>query len=327
MCKKIYVFGAATFIGSHLVEKLLLKGYEVVGIDYIELHKAPNLEFSSSQPNFHYFPVDYFEIKTFEIIPFEKNSTVYHFFTLHEESIHYKNPEHIINFNIFVTKNILDICKKFDLSIIMSSSSEIYGKNPNLPWSEDADRVLGPTSVHRWSYSTAKALGEHMVQGFHQQTKLPYTILRFFNPYGPRQNPYYIIPKFIINLSQGHPLDIYGNGTQSRSFTYVKDIVEASLKSLENKKAQNEIFNIGTTEEMKIIDLISLISGLIKKEPTLRKIDPRSKIHQNFEDSERRLPDITKADHFLQWSPKYSLKEGLKETIEWFKENDKIFLG
>jgi UDP-glucose 4-epimerase len=206
--------------------------------------------------------------------------------------------------------------------LIFGSTSEVYGKNPKMPLSEESDRVLGPATVDRWSYSVSKSAGEHLCHAFSKKYGLAVTILRYFNVYGPRggASDYAgVVSLFIRNVLRGEPPLVHGSGLQTRSFTYIRDAVEATIKAAESEEAIGETINIGSSHETSILELANTIIHLAGK----KDLQPKMISHEDFygdsyEDIERRVPSTEKSEKLLGFIPSTSLRDGLKETIEWF---------
>jgi UDP-glucose 4-epimerase len=232
-------------------------------------------------------------------------------------------PYDVLNVNINGTKLVLDLAYKYDKKVVFASTSEIYGKATDVPFREEGDRVLGATRIDRWCYSTSKAAAEHFCFAYHQQG-LPVVILRFFNAYGPRLDSVEsgrVISIFIGQLLQGKPITVVGDGSQTRCFTYVEDIVDGIIRANREERAVGEVFNLGTDKETPIIDLAELIVELFGSAGQITFVASEGIYGLSYEDIQRRAPDISKARAVLGFEPTVSLRDGLANTITWFKEN------
>jgi UDP-glucose 4-epimerase len=207
---------------------------------------------------------------------------------------------------------------------VLASSSEVYGKSTNVPLREDGDRVLGPTTINRWSYSSSKAIDEHFALAYAAKG-LPVAVLRFFNAYGPRihWNGYgTVIARFIKQALNGEPLTVHGDGRQTRCFTYVADTVGGVLAAGANPEANGQVFNIGHDHEISVLELANLIKSLCGSTSAVTLVPYEDYYGQSYEDTRRRIPDITRAREVLGFQPRVSLEEGLRQTIAWCCEND-----
>ncbi|MDP2649747.1 MAG: NAD-dependent epimerase/dehydratase family protein [bacterium] len=319
---RIGVTGAAGFIGSNLCKKLLENlNYKVIGIDNLSRGLKSNLEDLMENKNIRFHKVNVCDLaatakalKGVDII-------------VHLAA--YKIPRYGHRLDVLVNNtqtahNILEIAKKTKSKVIFISSSDIYGKNLKLPFKEQSDSILGPTEIARWSYAVSKIFDEHLLFGYWEKYKVPFVILRLFNVYGPRQNRNWLggpQSEFIDAFMQNKSLQIHGTGKQTRSFTYVEDITEAIIKCIENPKATNKVINIGTTEEISIIDFAKNLSKLFKKPLKVKKVSMQALTGRKYDEVLRRKPDISIARKILKWKAKTSLQTGLQKTINWYEKN------
>jgi UDP-glucose 4-epimerase len=323
--KKILITGGAGFIGSHLVDSLI-ENNEVVVLDDLSSGNIQYIKDHVQKKNFAFIEGSILDKKVVEKASKDVNIIV------HEAAVvgvkkYMDDPLKVILTNTFGTHNVVEVALKNHVELfLLASTSEVYGKNVNAPLSENSDRILGPTTIFRWCYSTTKALDEHMLLAYHHQKGLPITILRYFNAYGPRQESSdygAVIPIFIKRVLEHSPPLIHGDGKQSRGFTYITDVVNGTLLAIEKEQSIGEIFNIGNEEEITINRLADLILELTGN---LNKIKPKHIPYNefygdNYEDTLRRVADLRKARKLLGYEPKVSLKEGLKKTIDWYKYN------
>lgn len=320
--KEVLVTGGSGFIGSFLVTKLLERGYIVKVFDLIPLSLARNLTKVCNHENFFYYEGDITQIENLRDIVTPNLSSIYHLSSVVGVGKYISNPLNVIDVNVIGTRNILDLAQEHGIKVIYTSTSEIYGKNPKVPWSEKDDRVLGPTSVDRWSYSSSKAVAEHLVLSFHKHSKLPVSIVRYFNIYGPRQNPILVVPQTIKKILLDEKPLLYDTGNQTRCFTFVEDAIEATIQVALSDKTDGEIYNIGSDIEISIYELISKIFKLFNKEMIYEDFDTNKYYGTNYQDIDRRVPDVKKIKDAIGWSISTNLDVGLKKTIEWAKKNE-----
>ena len=318
--KNILVTGAAGFIGSHLTEWLIQKNYRVIGLDNLSYGFLQNLTPVIGHSNFEFIQGD---VRDFDLM-MRISSRMDAILHLAAYKIpRYGNALETLDVNVRGTENVLKVSEKVGCKIVFISTSDVYGKNPNLPYSESSDFYMGPPQIQRWSYAISKILGEHLCSIYAKECGVRITILRYFGSYGPRQNlTWWGGPQsvFIECALRNKPMPIHGDGLQSRSFTYIKDTVEATLKALENEEAIGRIINIGNIEEVTILDLGKKIWKLIRGSETPKiEFIPYRQFPGRYEDVRRRVPDIRLVKEVLDFIPKTSLSEGLPPTIEWQK--------
>jgi len=315
---KILITGVAGFIGSNLAKGLLAKGHEVIGIDNLSYGFMRNIEVIKDYKNFKFILGD---IANPLILNDVKVDLIIHLAS--QKIPRYSNALRTLDENYLMLRNVVQKCILDKSKIMFASTSDVYGKNPNNPFHEDSDFVLGSSTVKRWSYALSKIYGEQYIIANHDQYGIKFTITRFFGSYGPNQNLTWWggpQPVFIEKAIKYEPIDIHGDGTQTRTFTYIDDTVNALILCAENERSDNEIFNIGPemNAEISIKDLAVLIWQLIngKTSKPLLNFIPYSQFGK-YEDVIRRVPDITKIKKYFNFQPIWNLKEGLEETIEW----------
>jgi UDP-glucose 4-epimerase len=226
-----------------------------------------------------------------------------------------------LDVNTLGTRHVLEVARIGNRRVIMASTSDVYGKNPSVPFAESTDSVIGPSTVTRWSYAVSKLFDEHLAIAYQSSYGVPVTILRFFGSYGPRQHlSWWGGPQsvFISAVLRREPIEIHGDGLQTRSFTYISDLVDGITRAIEFDGKPVEIFNLGNTEEVTILELASLVNEACgsTKAPNLRLV-PYATFGGNYEDVRRRIPDIAHAREVLGFNPRVSLREGLPPTVEW----------
>jgi len=318
MKKKILITGVAGFIGSNLLPVLLKKGHEVIGADNLSQGFIRNIE--PYRNDFRFEKADIRDKNA--MAPLVQGVDIVAHLAAFKIP-RYGNAYDTLMVNSQGTLNILELIADRNIKIVFTSTSDVYGKNPALPFSEESDLVLGPTNIKRWAYAASKIFDEHLLFAFQEKHKVPISIIRYFGGYGPNQNPtWWGGPQsvFIDAVLTGKPMEIHGDGTQTRSFTYVSDHADGTTKVIESDKAIGEVFNIGNTREIKIVDLAKLIwkiSGQKGEAPL--KFIPYTSFSGKYEDVKRRIPNISKAKNLLGFEPKVDMEEGLKITYEWQK--------
>ena len=317
----IVVTGAAGFLGSHLTDALLAKGYRVVGIDNLSHGSLENLKDALINPDFEFHEIDVCDLSSFMRCA-EQASTIAHLAAF--KIPRYGKAIDTLVINSQGTYNALQVAAEHKAKFVLASTSDVYGKNPQVPFSETSDCVLGPSTIARWAYATSKLYDEHLALAFAEAQGISVSIARIFGSYGPRQNlTWWGGPQsvFIGAVLRGEVIPIHGDGTQTRSFTYVSDTVNGLVRLVENGPS-GEIFNIGNTREITISGLAKLIHQLSGTEHELRvQLVPYDQIGgRKYEDVLRRIPDITKATKVLGFVPEIDLEEGLRRTIAWQRE-------
>ncbi len=316
---KNLITGGGGFVGSHLTDELLDRNEEVTVVD-VEDGVPENLVHNKDNPNFQYIKGDVSDKGKLEEIITEEYDKIFHLAAIVGVENYCDRPLETIDVNIGGTRNIIDIAVEKDIKIIFTSTSEVFGKNPEVPWSEGSDRVLGPTSIDRWSYSTSKSACEHMLYAVHNKYDLPVVIVRFFNAYGPRQKPIFAVPAMIKKVLNNEDPIVYDSGEQTRCFTFVKDAVEGTIKASNHPNAVGESFNIGNNTETNIKNLADKIIKVAGKEDKLERnhIDT-DELYDSYEDLDRRVPGVEKAKKILGWEASMSLEEGLEKTLDYFR--------
>jgi UDP-glucose 4-epimerase len=226
-----------------------------------------------------------------------------------------------IRSNVHGTETILELASKWRKKVMVASTSEVYGKDGAVPYREDGDRLMGATTTARWSYACTKALDEFMALAYSREQGVPVVIVRFFNTCGPRQTGQYgmVVPRFVRSALMGEPLMVYGDGTQTRCFTYVGDAIRAITTLVETEEAVGEIFNVGSTEEIQIRQLAEKVIELTGSSSTIKNISYEEAYGEGFEDMKRRVPDITKIHKLIGWKPEVRLDELLQKIIKYEK--------
>lgn len=319
---KVVITGGAGFLGSHLAEALLKRGDEVVIVDMIKKANQHKIQHLMGHPRFKCYRGSVLDRDLMDKLVWECDK-VFHFAALVGVHHYIERPYDVLDVNVNGTKLVTDLAYKYGRKVIFASTSEVYGRLTKIPFNEDDDRVLGPTKIDRWCYSSAKAVGEHYCFAYHQ-LGLPVVVLRFFNAFGPRLDSIEagrIISIFMGQLLKNKPLTVIGDGSQTRCFTYVDDVVEGIIRASEVKEAEGEAINIGTNRETSVLELAELMIKIFGSSQKIQFVEHEDIYGTGYEDIKRRVPDILKAERLLNWKPKTPLEEGLKKTIQWFKKH------
>ena len=317
----IGVTGAAGFIGSHLCERLLAENFKVIAVDDLSKGSMENIKNLISNKNILFKKLDITNTNKIQNA-FKDVKIIIHLAAA--KIPRYGRRYLTLMTNTKGTENLLEIAKKNKAKFVFISTSDVYGKNPELPFSEESNLVLGSPEVARWSYAVSKIFDEHLCYAYWEEYKVPFVILRLFGVYGPKQHrTWWGGPqsRFIDQIITDKPIEIHGTGKQTRTFTYIDDVTDAIIKALESKSAIGQIINIGSKSEISILQFARLISKLLNKRLKIKKVTYSSFTGKRYEDIIRRIPDIKKAKKILSWQPTADLNEGLSKTIIWHKNH------
>lgn len=318
MNQRVLITGVAGFLGSHLADLLLSRGYDVVGVDNLSQGSLDNIVEARQHPGFTFHSVDVRDLDALRQAAHGVNAIAH----LAAFKIpRYGNAIDTLLINSEGSRNVLQVAVENQARFLLASTSDVYGKNPSIPFSEESDSVIGSSKVARWAYAVSKLYDEHLALAYADSYGIPVNIVRIFGSYGPRQNlTWWGGPQsvFIGNILAGESIPIHGDGQQTRSFTFVSDTV-AGLAAVLHGPTEGEIFNIGASEEINIADLARLIHELSGVESPLRlEFIPYNDISgKRYEDVRRRVPDTTKARTILGFEARVPLREGLQRTIAW----------
>ena len=314
--QKYLVTGGAGFIGSHLVDALLARGEPVVVLDDLSTGRLENLAEARTREHFRFVHGSVLNASLVDDLTHECG-TVVHLAAAVGVKLIVEQPLNSFTVNTKGTETVIESAHRHDRRVVLASTSEIYGKNSRGPLTETSDRILGSPTVPRWSYSTAKAVDEILAELYRRQYGLRSTVVRFFNTVGPRQSPAYgmVIPRFARQAVRGEPLTVYGTGLQSRCFLHVADVVEALLSLIDLPGSVGETFNIGSDEEISILDLAERIIARADSPSTVRRLSYGEAYGPGFEDMERRVPDTTKLRTFTGWHPRHNLDDVLRDAV------------
>ncbi|MCD6345134.1 MAG: GDP-mannose 4,6-dehydratase [Anaerolineae bacterium] len=323
---RVLITGGAGFIGSHLAEALLARGDEVAIIDDLSTGRFENIQPLVGKPGFHFAIDTITHALVLDRLASECDVIVHLAAAVGVELIIH-DPVRTIETNVLGTHAVLQAAARYRKKVLLASTSEIYGKSEAIPFREDADRVLGTTTKSRWSYSDSKAIDEFLGLAYHKKQGLPVIICRFFNTVGPRQTGQYgmVIPRFVQQALRGDPITVYGDGSQSRCFCNVRDTVRAVISLVECPEAVGEVFNVGSTEEVAILELARQVLHLVTEERQPQATErlvfvPYAQAYEpGFEDMQRRVPDVGKVKHFTGWESRIPLRETLQQVIEYYQ--------
>jgi UDP-glucose 4-epimerase len=317
---RILVTGGAGFIGSHLCERLLNEGHEVDVIDDLSTGKIENLRNIITHPYFNFINDSVLNEKMMYTL-IDKCEMVYHLAAAVGVQLIVDEPVRTIETNIRGTEVVLEIAKKYGKRVLLASTSEVYGKNGNVPFREHDDCLLGSTTFSRWSYACSKAIDEFLGLAYHRQFGLPVLIVRLFNTVGERQTGQYgmVIPRFVKAALLAEPLMVYGDGKQTRCFAYVKDVIEGLTALANDPTAYGDVYNIGASEEVSIEDLALMIKEMTGSPSQVRYVPYEEAYGHAFDDMRRRVPALKKIHARVGYTPKTTLRETLKIIISYFR--------
>ena len=314
------ITGGAGFIGSHLAEALLKRGDEVAVIDDLSTGSIENIEPLKTHAGFSYV------IETIQSRPVmaelvDAADVVFHLAAAVGVRLIIESPVRTIETNIKGTELVLELAAKKRKRVLIASTSEVYGKTNALPFAEDADTVLGATTKSRWSYACSKAIDEFLALAYWREHKVPVVIVRLFNTVGPRQTGRYgmVIPNFVKQALEGKPITVFGDGNQSRCFTWVGDAVTALIDLMQQPDAVGQVFNVGSDHEVSIADLAHTIKQMTGSSSPIVFVPYEEAYEQGFEDMRRRVPDLGKIRHLIGYEPSVALPKILSEIIEYHR--------
>ena len=317
---KALITGGAGFVGSHLAEALLGRGDTVYVLDDLSTGSIENIEHLKADERFHY-TIDTVTNEPVTAEHIDRVDVVFHLAAAVGVRLIVESPVKTIETNVHGTEMVLKLANKKKKKVLVASTSEVYGKSNQVPFREDADLVMGPTNKGRWSYACSKAIDEFLALAYHKEKKLPVVVVRLFNTVGPRQTGRYgmVIPNFVKQALLGHPLTVFGDGTQTRCFTYVTDVVGALLALSTKDEAVGEVLNIGNDrEEVRILDLAERVKARTRSRSQIALVPYDKAYEEGFEDMPRRVPDLSKVRALVGYEPKVHLDEILDRVVEYF---------
>lgn len=318
----VLITGGAGFIGSHLAEALLARGDSVTVIDDLSTGSFANIEHLTGIPRFH-FAIESITNETVLDRLASECDVIFHLAAAVGVQLIIQQPVHTIETNVMGTEAVFKAALRYRAKVLVASTSEVYGKSSRVPFAEDDDVTLGPTSRNRWAYAATKMVDEFLALAYYQEHGLPVVVFRLFNTVGPRQTGRYgmVIPRFVRQALAGEPLTVYGDGSQSRCFCNVSDSVRAIAGLAETPGAVGRVFNIGSTEEISILELarrtLALARGVNDDwQQQVQLVAYEDAYAPGFEDMQRRVPDISRIEQAISWTPQIPLDETLRQVID-----------
>jgi UDP-glucose 4-epimerase len=323
---RILITGGAGFIGSHLSDYLLGRGHHVTVIDDLSTGSMDNIREAKENGRFHYY-IDTIFDKPLLAELIDDAEIVFHLAAAVGVLNIVESPVRTIQTNVGGSELVLELAAKKKKRVLIASTSEVYGKSTKLPFSEEDDLVLGPTTKGRWSYACSKAIDEFLALAYHRERKLPVTIVRLFNTVGPRQTGRYgmVLPTLVQQALSSAPLTVFGNGEQSRCFTHVDDIVKGLAQCISCDAAVGQVFNLGCTEEVTIRTLAEKVIQATRSTSAIKYVRYDQAYGHGFEDMRRRVPDISKARQWFGYAPTQSLDEIIESVVAHCSLNSRAF--
>jgi UDP-glucose 4-epimerase len=315
---KVLITGGAGFIGSHLAEEHLRRGDEVYIIDDLSTGAMENIEHLKDLPHFHYhLDTIIHQPLTAELV--DLCDVIYHLAAAVGVRLIVESPVRTIETNIRGTEVVLALAAKKRKRVLLASTSEVYGKRNSAPFREDDDLIMGPTNKGRWSYACSKAIDEFLAIAYWKEKRVPTVIARLFNTVGPRQTGQYgmVVPNFVRQALKGADLTVYGDGSQTRCFTHVVDVVGALMQLIEHPQAVGEVYNIGSQEEVTILALAERIKFLTGSDSRIRFVPYHEAYEEGFEDMHWRVPNLSKIHNLIGYEPRHTLDDILHSVIAY----------
>jgi len=322
---KILITGGAGFIGSHLADHLLEMGDEVFVIDDLSTGTLRNIKHLQENPQFHFVVDTVLHEAVMNELVF-KCDEVYHMAAVVGVKQIMNRPVETLETNVKGTETVLRLANRHKRKVLIASTSEVYGKVLNgdscSTLSEDTDRLMGATTKRRWAYACSKTLDEFLALAYYEEKKLPVIVARLFNTVGPRQTGQYgmVVPNFVQKALIGKPIIVHGDGSQSRSFTHVSDVVEAVVRLMAEPRAVGQVINVGGCEEVTINDLALLVKEMTGSRSEIEYIPYEKAYGPGFEDMQRRCPDIGKIRELIGFEPKVDLRGIIRSVIDYYKQ-------
>ena len=318
MKERVVVTGGAGFIGSHLCEALLQQGHQVVAIDDLSTGRVDNIRHLLPLPHFQFVRETITNRQVLDRIVSESQIVV-HLAAAVGVKLIVEDPVRTIQTNVFGSEAVLTTANRYGCKVLVASTSEVYGKGVKVPFREDDDRLIGSTMNSRWAYATSKAVDEFLALAYHHQFDLPVVIMRFFNTVGPRQTGRYgmVVPRFVRQALRNEPITVYGDGHQSRCFADVADVVWAIRNLTEHPGAVGQVFNIGSTEEVTVLELAERVLALTESSSEIQMIPYDEAYAPGFEDMRRRVPSIDKVASLIGYRPRNTLDDTLRRVIQY----------
>ena len=318
---RVLITGGAGFIGSHLSDAYLGRGDEVFIVDDLSTGSFSNIQHLKDHPRFHY-KIDSVHNRPVTAELVDQCDVIFHLAAAVGVKLIVESPVRTIETNVHGTEVVLSLASKKKKKVLVASTSEVYGLSTEIPFREDGNLVMGATTKGRWSYACSKAIDEFLALAYWREKKLPTVIVRLFNTVGPRQTGQYgmVIPTFVKQALAGGPITVYGSGEQSRCFCYVGDVVGALMKLMDDESAVGEVFNVGSNQEITILDLARKVKELTNSKSEITFVPYDEAYEEGFEDMPRRIPDISKVNGRVGFQPEKSLDGILDSVIEFHRE-------
>lgn len=315
---RVLITGGAGFIGSHLADACLLRGDDVYIIDDLSTGSIYNIEHLTDLPRFHY-TIDSVQNRPVTAELVDRVDVIYHLAAAVGVRLIVESPVRTIETNLQTTEVVLSLAAKKHKRVLLASTSEVYGLSTDIPFREDGNLVLGASTKGRWSYACSKAIDEFLALAYCRERNLPVTVARLFNTVGPRQTSHYgmVIPSLVKQALAGGPITVYGDGTQSRCFGYVADVVDGLMRLMNHPGSIGQVFNIGSTEEISILNLAKRIKTLAGSESPIVHVPYDEAYEAGFEDMPRRVPDVSKIDRLIGFRPTTTLDDILHSVIDF----------
>jgi UDP-glucose 4-epimerase len=315
---RLLITGGAGFIGSHLAEAYLERGDEVSIIDDLSTGSIENIQHLKKHPRFDYTIES---VRNYPVLAelVDRADVVIHLAAAVGVQLIVESPVRTIETNVRGTEVVLEIANKKKKTVLIASTSEVYGLSDKVPFREDGNVVLGSTSKGRWSYACSKAIDEFLALAYWREKRLPTIIVRLFNTVGPRQTGQYgmVVPRFVKQAIAGRPLTVFGDGSQTRCFCHVQDVIGALMRLVDTPQSVGEVFNIGSTEEVSILQLAETVKRLASSSSEIVFVPYDEAYEEGFEDMPRRVPDTTKVDALVGFTPTYTLENIIRSVIEF----------
>jgi UDP-glucose 4-epimerase len=307
---RAFITGGAGFIGSHLCDALLAEHWDVTILDDLSTGSISNIRHLKNNPRFHYV-IDTVMNRSLLAELIDDCDVVFHLAAAVGVRLIVESPVRTLSTNVRTTELVLEAAAKKQKKVLITSTSEVYGKSDKIPFQENGDLVMGPPVRGRWSYACSKAIDEFMAIAYHRERNVPVVIVRLFNTVGPRQTGHYgmVLPRFIQQGLAGDPITVYGDGTQTRCFGWVGDIVQALVRLVQLPGAEGQIFNIGSEEEVSINQLADVVRDVTGSNSPIQYLSYREAYGDGFEDMVRRVPDLTKIREAIGYRPTKTLSE------------------
>ena len=312
---RVLITGGAGFIGSHLADAYLERGDEVYVIDDLSTGSIDNIQHLKNNPRFHY-TIESVHNQPIVAELVDQCDVIFHLAAAVGVKLIVESPVRTIETNVRGTEVVLALANKKKKKVLIASTSEVYGLSEQVPFREDGNLVMGATTKGRWSYACSKAIDEFLALAYWREKKLPTIVVRLFNTVGPRQTGQYgmVIPTFVKQALAGRPITVYGDGKQTRCFGYVGDVIKALIKLMDNTAAVGQVFNIGSDQEVTILELAHMVKELTNSDSEIIFVPYDEAYEEGFEDMPRRVPDITKVNSLVGFRPEVSL-DGILQTV------------